>query len=78
MVTVRISPIAKVQALTERLAREARSLSDEHRQLLSAIQRSNEELGEYILSILNFQRIESQELKLNKKRIKCFGKRLMP
>ncbi len=61
------TPIAKVQALTERLDREARSLTTEQREILAAIQRSNDELSQYILSILNFQRIESQELKLNKK-----------
>jgi two-component system phosphate regulon sensor histidine kinase PhoR len=61
------TPIAKVQALTERLEREAKSLSPEHREILGAIQRSNDELSQYILSILNFQRIESQELKLNRK-----------
>lgn len=61
------TPIAKVQALTERLTREARTLTDDQKEILSSIQKSNEELGEYILSILNFQRIESQEMKLNKK-----------
>jgi signal transduction histidine kinase len=61
------TPIAKVQALTERLTREARSLTGEQREILAAIQRSNDELSQYILSILNFQRIESQELKLNRK-----------
>lgn len=61
------TPIAKVQALTERLEREARGLTDDQKGILSAIQRSNDELSQYILSILNFQRIESQELKLNRK-----------
>lgn len=61
------TPIAKVQALTERLSREAQSITPEQKEILSAIQRSNEELGQYILSILNFQKIESQEIKLNKK-----------
>lgn len=61
------TPIAKVQALTERLTREARGLTIDQQEILQAIQRSNDELGQYILSILNFQRIESQEIKLNKK-----------
>lgn len=61
------TPIAKVQALAERLHREARSLTDEQKEILDSIQRSNDELAQYILSILNFQRIESQELRLNKK-----------
>ncbi len=61
------TPIAKVQALAERLTREARGLTDEQRLILDSIQRSNDELSQFILSILNFQRIESQELRLNLK-----------
>ena len=61
------TPIAKVQALAERLTREAKSLTDDQRAILDSIQRSNDELAQYILSILNFQRIESQELQLNLK-----------
>lgn len=61
------TPIAKVQALTERLTREARGLTDEHRGILDAIRRSNDELAEYIVSILNFQKIESQEVRLHHK-----------
>jgi signal transduction histidine kinase len=61
------TPIAKVQALTERLQREAVSLSPEQKEILVAVQKSNDELAQYILSILNFQKIESQELQLNKK-----------
>ncbi|HEY8279866.1 MAG TPA: ATP-binding protein [Bdellovibrionota bacterium] len=61
------TPIAKVQALAERLSREALGLTGEQKSILEAIQRSNDELSHYILSILNFQRIESQELKLNRK-----------
>jgi two-component system phosphate regulon sensor histidine kinase PhoR len=57
------TPIAKVQALTERLTREARSLTDEQRGILGSIQRSNDELAQYIVSILNFQKIESQEVR---------------
>jgi len=61
------TPIAKIQALTERLTREAKSLTPEQKEILDAIGRSNEELSTYILSILNFQKIESQELILNRK-----------
>lgn len=60
------TPIAKVQALAERLNREAASLTDDQRAMLGSITKSNEELGHYILSILNFQRIQSQEVKLNR------------
>ena len=61
------TPIAKIQALTERLTREAQSLSPAQKDILASIQRSNEELTQYILSILNFQRIESQQLTPNLK-----------
>ena len=61
------TPIAKVQALTERLFREASGLNTEQKEILAGIQRSNEELAQYILSLLNFQKIESQEIRLNKK-----------
>ncbi|MGZ3693215.1 MAG: ATP-binding protein [Bdellovibrionota bacterium] len=61
------TPIAKVQALTERLTREAKGLTDEQRGILASVRRSNDELAEYILSILNFQKIESQEVRLNHK-----------
>ncbi len=61
------TPIAKVQALTERLQREATGLNPEQKEILVSVQKSNDELAQYILSILNFQKIESQELQLNKK-----------
>lgn len=61
------TPIAKIQALTERLAREALSLTSDQKLILAGIQKSNDELTKYILSILNFQKIETKELALNKK-----------
>jgi two-component system phosphate regulon sensor histidine kinase PhoR len=61
------TPIAKVQALTERLSREAAMLGPAQKDILHAISRSNDELAQYIVSILNFQKIESQELSLNLK-----------
>ncbi len=61
------TPIAKVQALTERLSREAVQLSDEQKGILQSIQKSNDELAQYIVGLLDFQKIESQELKLHKK-----------
>jgi two-component system phosphate regulon sensor histidine kinase PhoR len=61
------TPIAKVQALTERLNREGSNLTDEQKQILTSVQKSNEELAQYIVSLLNFQKIESQEMKLQKK-----------
>jgi signal transduction histidine kinase len=61
------TPIAKVQALTERLAREANELKHEHREILEAISKSNDELTNYIVSILNFQKIESQKPIVNRK-----------
>jgi two-component system, OmpR family, phosphate regulon sensor histidine kinase PhoR len=61
------TPIAKVQALTERLTREGSNLSEEQKQILSSVHKSNDELAQYIVSLLNFQKIESQEMKLQKK-----------
>lgn len=61
------TPIAKVQALAERLTREATSLTEDQKGILHSIRRSNDELAEYILSILNFQKIESQEVRLHHK-----------
>jgi two-component system phosphate regulon sensor histidine kinase PhoR len=61
------TPIAKVQALTERLSREGTNLSEDQKQILLSVQKSNEELAQYIVSLLNFQKIESQELKLQLK-----------
>ena len=51
----------------ERINREATGLNNENRTILDAIQRSNEELAQYIVSILNYQKVESQELILNPK-----------
>jgi two-component system, OmpR family, phosphate regulon sensor histidine kinase PhoR len=61
------TPLAKVQMLTERLARENANLSGPQKDIVTGIQKSNDELGQYIVKILNFQRIESQEIRLNKK-----------
>ncbi len=61
------TPIAKVQALTERLNREASALGPAQKDILHAISRSNDELAQYIVSILNFQKIESQELRVQLK-----------
>lgn len=61
------TPIAKVQALTERLFREASFLTPAHKDILNSIRMSNEELAHYIHSILDFQRIESKAVALNKK-----------
>lgn len=61
------TPIAKIQALTERLNREAKELGPAQKDILAAISRANDELSQYIVSILNFQKVESQELRLNLK-----------
>lgn len=61
------TPIAKVQALTERLNREAKELNPAQKDILAAISRANDELSQYIVSILNFQKIETQELRMNLK-----------
>jgi two-component system phosphate regulon sensor histidine kinase PhoR len=60
------TPIAKIQAGVERLGREL-NLTERQQELLQSIENSNNELKNYILSILNLSRIESQQVILNKK-----------
>jgi two-component system phosphate regulon sensor histidine kinase PhoR len=60
------TPIAKIQAVTERLRREL-TLTEKQQELLESIENSNNELKHYITSILNLSRIESQQVILNKK-----------
>jgi two-component system phosphate regulon sensor histidine kinase PhoR len=60
------TPIAKIQAVVERLSREL-TLNEKQQELLESIENSNNELKHYITSILNLSRIESQQVILNKK-----------
>ncbi len=57
------TPIAKIQAVVERLRREGQLPKDP----LDSIENSNNELKNYITSILNLSKIESQKVILNKK-----------
>lgn len=61
------TPIAKIQAVVERLRRDADINSEQRLELLASIDSSNQELKHYITSILNLSRIESQKVILNKK-----------
>src|SRR4029077_18444020 len=60
------TPLAKIQAVVDRMRREL----DGHeawRELVDSLDSSNQELKNYILSILNLSRLESQKTILNKK-----------
>jgi signal transduction histidine kinase len=64
------TPLAKIQALVERLRREISGESAKHPEwgeLVDSIENSNNELKHYINSILNLSRIESQKVILKKK-----------
>ncbi len=60
------TPIAKIQAVTERLKRELGE-QNPYKDQIDSIENSTNELKHYILSILNLSRIESQKVILNKK-----------
>jgi signal transduction histidine kinase len=57
------TPLAKIQAMTERLKREL----PQGKEMIESIENSNNELKHYITSILNLSKIESQKVILNKK-----------
>lgn len=67
------TPIAKIQAVSERLRREMqlpdaeRPTYKEWKDLLDSIENSNNELKHYITSLLNLSKIESRKVILNKK-----------
>jgi signal transduction histidine kinase len=64
------TPIAKIQAIAERMRRELEMPSGDRsdlRELIESIETSNNELKHYVTSILNLSRIESQQILLNKK-----------
>lgn len=60
------TPLAKIQGATERLRRE-RTEGTDRKELLESIENSTEELRNFINSLLNLSRIESQKVILNKK-----------
>jgi signal transduction histidine kinase len=64
------TPLAKIQALVERMRRELNLPNDERsdwREFLDSIENSNHEMRRFITSILNLSKLESQEVILNKK-----------
>ncbi len=64
------TPIAKIQAVVERLRRETQLPVEDRgdwKELFDSIENSNNELKNYITSILNLSRIESQKVILNMK-----------
>ena len=62
------TPIAKIQAVTERMRREMPSEGPkELKEHLDSIENSNNELKHTIMSLLNLSKIESQKVILNKK-----------
>ena len=60
------TPIAKIQGMVELLLREG-DLKAGQIEHLRAVLKSNNELKDYIVSILNLSRIETNKLQLNKK-----------
>lgn len=64
------TPIAKIQAVVERLRRESVLPPEDRsdpRELFDSIENSNNELKRYIDSLLNLSKIESQKVILNKR-----------
>jgi signal transduction histidine kinase len=60
------TPIAKIQALSERLLRKKES--KEEKEWLQGILKSNDELRQYIQGILSFSKVEANKMKLTKTR----------
>jgi two-component system phosphate regulon sensor histidine kinase PhoR len=64
------TPLAKIQAVVERLRREIALPTDERtdwKEQIDSIENSNNEMKRFITSILNLSRLESQKVTLNKK-----------
>ena len=64
------TPLAKIQAMVERLRRELALPADERsdwKELLDSIENSNNEMKHFITRVLNLSKIESQKVILNKK-----------
>lgn len=58
------TPLARIQGMTHVVMADEHPLSNNQKQALETIHRSSEELEDFIGSILNLGRIESQEIKL--------------
>jgi signal transduction histidine kinase len=60
------TPLARIQGMADIIARDKKvELSNEQNEAVKTIQQSSEELVQFISSILNFSRIESQGVRLN-------------
>ncbi len=61
------TPLARIQGMIEIVQRDKNPLSDDQKQAVKSIQQSTEDLLNFISSILNFSRLESQGVQLNLK-----------
>jgi signal transduction histidine kinase len=59
------TPLARIQGMADIALQESHPLSESQREALMAINRSSEELGYFISSILNLTRVESEAVKLH-------------
>lgn len=59
------TPIARIQGMTDVVLKDANPLSDRQREALQTLEKSSQELLEFVSSILNLGRIESKELTLH-------------
>ncbi len=61
------TPLARIQGMIEIVLRDKNALSDDQRQAVKSIQSSTEDLLNFISSILNFSRLETEGVQLNLK-----------
>ncbi|MCB0341013.1 MAG: CHASE2 domain-containing protein [Pseudobdellovibrionaceae bacterium] len=61
------TPIARIQGMAHMVMTDSQPVSDSQREALYTIQKSTDELNEFIGSILNLSRIESKEIRLQLK-----------
>lgn len=59
------TPIARIQGMTDIVLKDPMPLSDRQKEALQTLEKSSQELLEFISSILNLGRIESKELRLH-------------
>ncbi len=59
------TPIARIQGMTDIVLKDPAPLSERQREALHTLEKSSQELLEFVSSILNLGRIESKELRLH-------------
>jgi signal transduction histidine kinase len=59
------TPLARIQGMSDIALQDAHPMSEQQKEALVAINRSSEELGYFISSILNLSRVESEAVKLH-------------